>query len=281
MRRLTLCLLVLACVRLAGATDGTLADLDLTVPAAATSSGLTCTGVTWTPEGLFLPAAAIWRIPRAYPVHGDAFPPPQAPYRADLMLSGLGGRSLTITMLVCLAATTGDQDNLFSLGRRSRWFSAQVGTDGRVVVGLDNRWHLLSATGAKAPPSLADRRWHVISVGLGDDRLVRLAVDGVVAELRPPRDPARFPPRTLAEDQPVLSFADPGSARHLHGLVRRLLVQRGLLDREALIALHRQLAPAGLPPPQTALFNQVELPPPQPAAQGGGDTPLPAGANDF
>lgn len=258
MRRLAIIsLLWLAIISQGVANDVVLADLALNSPdgsAPSTASALTWTGATWTADGLFLPAAVITRIPRAYPVDGLVFPPPQAPYRADLLLPDLNGRCVTITLIACLATSEGDQDNLFSIGRRSRWLSAQVGVDGRIVVGLDNRWQMLTTTGTTALPAVTDRRWHVCSVALGEDRSVLLAVDGVVAELHPARDQARFPPRLVADDQAVLSLADPGSARHLHGLLRRLIVHRGQLDRAALIALHRRLIPAPLPPPQAAIF---------------------------
>jgi hypothetical protein len=255
-----------------------LADLDLTTGTAPSGSNLIASGVTWTADGLFLPAAIIARIPRAYPLQGVDFPAPRAPYRADLALPGLmSGRSVTVSMVVCLAAGGGDQDNLFSIGRRSRWLSAQVGKDGRVIAGLDNRWRLLAAAGTSP---VADRHWHAVSVALGEDRSVRIAVDGEVVDLRSGVDTAQTPPRTFDGDEPILSFADPGSARHLHGLVRRVIVQRGQLDGDALLALHRRLNVAALPDPQAAVYLQAlragPAPPPEAA-----EPALPSKPSDF
>lgn len=245
------CCLLLSVSMLAGEA---LADLDLSTSAASNGRGLTAIGVTWTTDGLFLPAAMVARVPRTYPPDGTDFPAAKAPYRVDLALPGLRDRSVTVTMLLCLASATGDQDNLFSIGRRSRWFSGQVGTDGRIIAGLDNRWRLLVADRSRP---IADRRWHALSLALGDDRSVRVSVDGEMVELRPGVDTGQTPPRAMPEDEPVLSLADPGSARHVHGLVRRLIVHRGQLDRDAMAVLHRQLAPASLPQPQAPVFLQA------------------------
>lgn len=249
-----------------------LADLDL---GGAAVPALLCTGVTWTPDGLFLPAATPFRVPRAYPVEGLDFAAPRAPYRADLALPALSGRAVTVTLQFCLAGGGRDQDNLFSLGRRSRWLSAQVGSDGRVVVGRDNRWTLYPAAGL---PAVADQRWHVLSVAVGEGGGVLAAVDGVTAELPAPRDPSRYPPRALPDDEAVLSFADPGSARHLHGLVRRVVVQRGRLDAAALVALQRGLAVPAAPLAPVFVQARGSTPPSMPEA---GPEAAPAGVSDF
>lgn len=273
MHGLLLCLLAVA--PLAGGE--VLVDLDLARGVPPAGGDLRSTGVTWTPDGLFLPAAVIARIPRSYPLQGVDFPAPTAPYRADVDLPALAGRSVTVTMVVCVAAGGGDQDNLFSLGRRSRWLSAQVGKDGRVVAGLDNRWCLLAAEGT---PPVADRRWHVVSAALGEDRGVRIAVDGEIVELRPGVDTAKTPPRPVDGDEPVLSFVDPGSARHLHGLVRRVIVQRGQLDREELTALHRRLDAAVLPAPQSPVYLQALRSGPSPPPEAV-EPAMPTGTSNF
>lgn len=269
---------ILCCLLLAvamAANEAPLADLDLTTGSAP--AGFVCSGATWTADGLFLPAAVIARVPRTYPLQGTDFAAARAPYRADLALPGLRTRSVTVTMQLCLVAPSGDQDNLFSIGRRSRWLSAQVGSDGRVIVGLDNRWRLLTADSTRV---LADRRWHALSIALGDDRGVRIMVDGEAVDLRPGVDTARTPPRAFADDEPVLSLADPGSARHLHGLVRRLTVHRGQLDRDALAALHRRLAATALPAPQAPVFLQALRSGPA-ALPEAGEPVLPNGPSNF
>lgn len=273
-------LLLLLAAALAAADPALLADLDLAAPGGAPPPGataLTVAGATWTADGLLLPAAAIARVPRSYPVRGDAFPAPVPPYRADLALPGLRGRAVTVTMVVWLAAPAGDQDNLFSLGPRSRWLSAQVAADGRLLAGRDNRWRLIPAP--PALPALAARRWQVLSVGLGADGALLLAVgDQAVAAVAEPEN-AIAPPRPISDDPPVLSLADPGSARHLHGLLRRLIVHQDRLSPAAVIALHRRLAPAALPSPP-----EGRIPPPAPLPSPGGavEAPVPpTGANDF
>lgn len=253
------CLLLAVAPAWAGDAAVRLVDLDLADPADA--KALVCERVNWTADGLFLPAAAIPRVPREFPIHVDRIATPQAPYIADLRLPEGSGRVVTVTLVACLASTGGDQGNLFSLGRRSRWLSGHVDAIGRVVAGLDNRWVLLPADGV---PRVDDRRWHAISIGVDGSRWVRIAVDGSVAEPRWARDPNNFPPRELPDDQAVLSFADPGSARHLHGLVRRIVIHRGLLTAVELGDLHRRLAPAALAVPTTGPFADAKAPGPPP-----------------
>lgn len=269
--------LPLILLMLVASLAGNEAILDLDFTGGTAPPGFVAAQSTWTGDGLFLPGAVIARMPRAYPVESMDVPAVRAPYQAEVLLPDAAGRRLTVTMLVCLVAPQGDGDGLFSLGRRSRWLSAQVGRDGRLVVGLDNRWRLLPADGTAR---LDDRRWHAISVGLDALGQVRVAVDGQVADLPPAEDRAASPPLPLPDDQPLLAFADPGSARHLHGLVRRLLVHRGSLDRETLASLHRRLDPSGLPAPRAAVFTQalVAVPPRQPELPS---TPAPVGASDF
>lgn len=278
MRQL-LVLALLGCALAASAAEpAQLVDLDLTAadgrpPAGAKTLVCSGTGVAWTADGLFLPAAAISRVPREYPMHEQRLPMPRPPYRAELTLPPGTGAPLTVTLVVALATTDGDQDNLFSIGRRSRWLAGQVDARGAVVAGLDNRWVVLPAAGL---PTVSDRRWHVISIGVDAAHAVRIGVDAAVRDLTPPRDPSRFPPQALPDDPPVLSFADPGSARHLHGLVRRIVVHRGLLAADAIAALHHLLA-SGLAAPVAPLFAGAGRPPPPVET----DAPGPVNANDF
>jgi hypothetical protein len=245
-------------------------DLDLCaangVPPAAAAS-LRCRQVTWTAEGLYLPGRRLPRTPARFPTDPVPSPIPVPPYTAEIPLPLDGDRAVTVTLLVCLASSDAGQDNLFTIGRRSRWLAAHLGATGQVVVGLDNRWDVRPFDPAKqdGSPAIADKAWHALTiVHGGPNRAVGLVVDGVAFPDRL-RDPAhgsdRFTPRRLTGgEEDVLAFADPGSGRHLHGLVRRLVVHRGLLPKDAILDLHRRLAPRDLPDAKHLLQPVAELP---------------------
>ncbi|GDY12110.1 hypothetical protein LBMAG53_09880 [Planctomycetota bacterium] len=223
------------------------------------AAGLQVEGGTWTADGLYLPARAVVR-PKLNP---DPILPPSPPYRVSLSLPALGKRRLTVTLLVCLASAGRGQDNLFCIGRRSRWFSAQVGPGGVPEIGLDNRWYLMPASECAV---IDARKWHALTVGC-DVRsgVVRVMVDdGPGQDLRrKDSNEHRIPPRQLdGPDELELQFCDPGTTRHLHGMVRRIIVHSGLLNEPTIAALHRALAPTSLPAPTHPQFADPVPPPP-------------------
>jgi hypothetical protein len=264
------------------ASQAAVIDLDLRPTGQRPPPGLQLQGTAWTEDGLFLPAGPLTPFPPGYPIRQRDVPPSPPPYQAEIAISGLRQRNLTVTLLVCLASRALGQDNLFTVGRRSRWLAAQVGQDDSLQVGLDNRWWMLTPRRDGQALMVPIRRWHAVSIGVDTSSLVRCAVDGVLADDQRPQADARrpLPLRYDGPEENVLACVDPGSARHLNGLVARLIVHDALLGREEIAALHHQLAPASLPPPQAREFTQAQPVVsafPTPAAP----EPLPAPANDF
>ncbi len=235
-----------------------LVDLDLRAAdgkAPAAAAALRTAGTTWTADGLFLPGH---RLP-PFHEHQVDLPVPQPPYVAELDLPVGAGSALTITLVVCPSSSSPGQDNLFNVGRRTRWFSAQVGADGGLIAGLDERWRLVPMRGAAddTPMRVTTRHWHALTVAV-DGRQLRAVVDGRPAkDAQAPDDGQRIGPRAGPEaGAGVLSFVDPGTTRHLHGLLARVLVQRGMLDGDAILAVQRRLAVETMPPPTTPLAAQ-------------------------
>ena len=256
-------------------------DLDLrTGPATTRPPGLSWEGVTWTADGVLLPGRVPTPLPQGYPQDREDLPLRPMPYGASLLVPDIarGDRACAITLQVCLGTPTIGLDHLVTVGRRSRWLSAHLDPQGRVVPGLDNRWRL-------APegigPGIADGRWHVVTVGVaGDGETVRVVVDGLVADVRLAHHARTAPRRIDSDAEDELSFVDPGSGRHCCGAVRRLLVHRGLPDPATLAALHarwRSEAPQvpTLPQPQPEAALPAEEPPRAPASL------LPPGSSEF
>ena len=204
----------------------TLLDLDLRSadgkPPAAAASG-TWSGVTWSPAGLVLRGAKLI---------STGVQPLKPPYVAEIPIPGLsqGERSLTVTMVVWQAAWAVGVDQLFTIGRRSRWLSAHVETDGSIRTGLDNCFTLLPRLGDPPVDTAAVKpgAWHTVSISRAEtERWAFVAVDGTCSrELLVPTG-ADIPRRIDTPAEDVLSFVDFANARHLHGVVQRLIVQRG------------------------------------------------------
>ncbi len=206
----------------------TLLDLDLRSadgkpPAAATAG--TWSGVTWSPAGLVLRGAKL--IPAG-------IQPLKPPYVAEIPIPGLsrGERSLTVTMVVWQATWAVGIDEVFTIGRRSRWLSAHIEADGSIRTGLDNCFILLPRLGDPPAdtPAVKPGAWHTVSISRADtERWAFVAVDGVSSrEFLVPAG-AENPRRVDSPAEDVLSFVDFANARHLHGVVQRLIVQRGAL----------------------------------------------------
>ena len=108
-----------------------------------------------------------------------------------------------------------------------------------------------------APVRVTAQHWHALTVAV-DGRQLRAVVDGRPAkDAQAPDDGQRIGPRAgAAAGAGVLSFVDPGTTRHLHGLLARVVVQRGMLDADAILALQRRLAVETMPPPTTPLAAQ-------------------------
>ena len=269
--------------------DGAPLQLDLDFRAAAKEvpagvAGGRWQGGLWTADGLFLRGRQLARLPHEFPgIEELAVPEP--PYQAEITIPGISGgtRAVSITMLVCLAGCQLGQDNLFTFGKRSRWLSAQVDKQGRVRVGLDNRWRLVPQLGTAFLdlPPLLPRAWHVLTVAVGANAgRVMVAIDGhcsdeLIPESNPGGEYPRTPQRVDGPAEDLLTLVDPGSTRHLHGMVRRIIVQRGWLPPEATRKLHATLAPATLPLPSQPEFNlppitavDPDAPPPEPHGAG-------------
>ncbi len=241
-------------------------------------------GGQWSADGWFVRGRQLAPLSHEAP---EVLPIPQPPYQAEIAVPGIssGARAVTITMLVCLASCELGQDNLFTFGKRSRWLSAQVDTQGRLRVGFDNRWRLVPQVGAAFAdlPPLTLRTWHVLTVAVGAHASrVMIAIDGKCSgELIPEGNPGgeypRTPQRVDGPAEDLLTLVDPGSTRHLHGMVRRIIVQRGWLAAEATRQLHTMLAPAALALPSLPEFNL----PPIMAVDLDAPLPEPHGADNF
>ena len=233
------------------------------------TSALTTTGGTWTPSGLFLPGHRLLRFPQRYPVRILDAPIPTASYSAEVRLPDDIGRSLTVTLVLFQASNEPERDNLFSLGRRSRWLSAQTGKAEVLMVGLENRWVLFPAlfpalfpTSAELqkPMTLALGQWHTVTIGVNDGRQnLRIMVDGQAAAdiQRPEIKGAVIPQRIDEAGNNVLTFVDPGAPRHFHGFIQRIMVHRGLLSVAAMSDVHRSLPTKDLASPPRALLLQA------------------------
>ncbi len=228
-------------------------------------SVLTTTGGTWTPSGLFLPGHRLLRFPQRYPVRIIDAPVPTASYSAEVSLPDDLGPSLTVTLVLFQASNEPERDNLFTLGRRSRWLSAQTGKAEAIFVGLENRWTLFPAlfprpVELQRPMTLALGQWHTVTIGVNDGRQnLRVMVDGQAAAdiLRPEIKGAVIPQRLNEAGNNILSFVDPGTPRHFHGFIQRIMVHRGLLSVAAMSNLHRSLPTKDLAPPPRALLLQA------------------------
>ena len=226
---------------------------------------LKTTGGTWTPSGLFLPGHRLLRFPQRYPTRVIEAPIPTASYNADIYLPDDIGRSLTVTLVLYQASNEPERDNLFSLGRRSRWLSAQTGKAEALFVGLENRWALFpallpTATEPQKPMMLALGQWHTVTVGVNDGRqIIRVMVDGQAAKdlFRPEIKGAVIPRHIVEAGNNVLSFVDPGTARHFHGFIQRVIIHRGLLSVAAMSDVHRSLPTKDLVAPPRALLLQA------------------------
>lgn len=236
--------------------DLNLCSLDGHQPAA--TSALKTSGGTWTPAGLFLPGHRLLRFPPKYPTKQIEAPIPTAAYFADIHLPDDNARSATVTLVMFQASNEPERDNLFSLGRRSRWMSAQTGKKGELVVGLENRWALFSPqTLAKNPMTLPHGQWHTVTVGMSDGGLViRVMVDGQAAsDVFRPDIKGDVTPRRIDEvGNKILSFVDPGTPRHFHGFIQRVIIHRGLLSVDAMDELHHSLLTKDLAPPPSQLL---------------------------
>ena len=229
------------------------------------TSALKTTGGTWTPSGLFLPGHRLRRFPQKYPVRIIDAPVPTASYNADIYLPDDLGRSLTVTLVFYQASNELERDNLFSIGRRSRWLSAQTGKEDVLFVGLENRWALFPAlfptpTEPQKPMTLALGQWHTVTVGVNDGRQsIRMMVDGQAAKdiIRPEIKGAAIPRRIDEAGNNVLSFVDPGTSRHFHGFIQRVIIHRGLLSVAAMSDVHRSLPTKDLVAPPRALLLQA------------------------
>jgi hypothetical protein len=228
-------------------------------------SALTTTGGTWTSSGLFLPGHRLLRFPQRYPVRIIDAPIPTASYSAEVSLPDDLGRSLTVTLVLFQASNEPERDNLFTLGRRSRWLSAQTGKAEAIFVGLENRWTLFPAlfprpVELQRPMTLALGQWHTVTIGVNDGwQNLRVMVDGqAAADIRRPEIKGAVIPQRLDEaGNNVLSFVDPGTPRHFHGFIQRIMVHRGLLSVAAMSDLHRSLPTKDLAPPPRALLLQA------------------------
>jgi hypothetical protein len=192
-------------------------------------------------------------------------PIPTASYSAEVSLPDDLGRSLTVTLVLFQASNEPERDNLFTLGRRSRWLSAQTGKAEAIFVGLENRWTLFPAlfprpVELQRPMTLALGQWHTVTIGVNDGRQnLRVMVDGQAAAdiLRPEIKGAVIPQRLNEAGNNILSFVDPGTPRHFHGFIQRIMVHRGLLSVAAMSDLHRSLPTKDLAPPPRALLLQA------------------------
>ena len=241
-------------------------------------------GVTWTPDGLRLLGAPLPRRPATFPKQED-YPVPPQPYRAAVPVPGVaeGHRAVTVTLVVALAALGNDQDHLFSLGWRSRWLGLQVNESGRLRMNVEDGWRLAPALGEAAAdlPPLERGVWQVISVSHDETAATALIAVGNRCS-----DPIRLspatrpgPPRYDGPDEHLFTFIHPTSGRHVHGLVARLLVQRGCLTAPDLLALHARLAPTSAP---LDLAGFALPPPPVPPRAPNDDLPSePMGAKNF
>lgn len=250
----------------------TLVDIDLRSKNSKqpeSTTALKTTGGTWTPSGLFLPGHRLRRFPQKYPVKAINAPIPTASYSADIHLPDDIGRSLTVTLVLYQASNEPERDNLFNIGRRSRWLSAQTGKAEAIFVGLENRWALfpalfpaLSPTPEEPPKPMTLNlgQWHTVTVGVNDGwHSVRVMVDGQAANdhVRHELTDEAIPRRIDETGNNIFSFVDPGTQRHFHGFIQRVLIHRGLLSVAAMSDVHRSLPIKDLTPPPRELVLQA------------------------
>jgi hypothetical protein len=225
------------------------------------TTALQTTGGTWTAAGLFFPGHHVIRFPAKFPTTQIEAPAPTAAYRAAIRLPDDNTRSITVTLVLFQISNAPGQDNLFNLGQRSRWFSAQTNKKGELLIGLENRWAIFPAeTKEFKPMTLALGQWHTLSVGVNNNgQLLRAMLNGQASNnIYHPDLRADVRPRRIDETgQNILSFVDPGTARHFHGFIQRVIVHAGLVSVEALSELHRLLPTHQLALPAQELLDQA------------------------
>jgi hypothetical protein len=133
--------------------------------------------------------------------------------------------------------------------------------------------------------SLALGQWHTVTVGVNDGGLViRVMVDGQAGiDVCRPEIKGDVAPRRIDEfGHHVLSFVDPGTPRHFHGFIQRVIIHRGLLSVDAMTELHRALPTKDLAiPPNNLLLMPLTgtvLSDPETDER---KKPKPENANDF